>query len=194
MREGKLLYLVRSGSFRTWAEASPSNHAHRHALVAAEIAALAGEQDHAIDLYDRAIKLARESGFVQHEALASELAAKFHLRRQRTQVARGYMQEAWYAYRQWGANTKVKQLSERYASLLGSEVVPAGAQRPTALDDSTSTTSTTDSSRGLDLVSAVRATQALAGELELGSLLERLMRVMVENAVSRVSSIFFMSN
>src|SRR4030095_8306272 len=36
--------------------------------------------------------------------------------------------------------------------------------------------------RGLDLVAAVRATQALAGELELGSLLERLMRVMVENA------------
>jgi len=27
-------------TFRTWAEASPSNHAHRHALVAAEIAAL----------------------------------------------------------------------------------------------------------------------------------------------------------
>ena len=35
---------------------------------------------------------------------------------------------------------------------------------------------------GLELVTAVRATQALAGELELGNLLERLMRVMVENA------------
>jgi predicted ATPase/serine phosphatase RsbU (regulator of sigma subunit) len=167
-------------TFRTWAEASPSNHAHRHALVAAEIAGLAGEQDRAIDLYDRAIKLAREGGFIQHEALANELAAKFHLRRQRTQVARGYMQEAWYAYRQWGANAKVKHLGERYASLLGSDLAPA-APAATATD-STSATSTTDSSRGLDLVSAVRATQALAGELELASLLERLMRVMVENA------------
>jgi predicted ATPase/serine phosphatase RsbU (regulator of sigma subunit) len=169
-------------TFRAWAEASPSNHAHRHAMVAAEIAALAGEQDRAIDLYDQAIKLARESGFIQHEALASELAAKFHLRRQRTQVARGYMQEAWHAYRQWGANAKVKQLGERYATLLGSELAPAVAPRAAAGDDSTSATSTTDSSRGLDLVSAVRATQALAGELELDSLLERLMRVMVENA------------
>jgi predicted ATPase len=35
-------------TFRTWAEASPSNHAHRHALVAAEIAALTGESDRAI--------------------------------------------------------------------------------------------------------------------------------------------------
>jgi len=34
----------------------------------------------------------------------------------------------------------------------------------------------------LDLVTAVRDTQALAGELELGKLLERLMRVIVENA------------
>ena len=171
-------------TFRTWAEASPSNHAHRHALVAAEIAALAGEQDRAIDLYDQAIKLARESGFIQHEALASELAAKFHLRRQRTQVARGYMQEAWYAYRQWGANAKVKQLGERYAE----PPRQRGRHRPRRRGRRRSTTATSvDQQHGLVarawiLVSAVRATQALAGELELGSLLERLMRVMVENA------------
>jgi predicted ATPase/serine phosphatase RsbU (regulator of sigma subunit) len=168
-------------TFRTWAEASPTNHAHRHALVAAEIAGLAGEQDRAIDLYDQAVRQARENGFVQYEALGNELAAKFHLRRQRSQVARGYMQEAWYGYRQWGAKSKMKQLVERYPSMLASLAAPVpGAGGVAGVVDATTTR--TDSSRGLDLVTAVRATHALAGELELGSLLERLMRVMVENA------------
>jgi len=168
-------------TFRIWAEASPSNHAHRHALVAAEIAALAGDQQHAIDLYDQAIRLAGENGFVQYEALANELAGKFHLRRRRTQVARGYLEEAWHGYRHWGAHSKAKQLAQRYGNLLGAEAAPAPTAEPLTLVSDASAT-TTDSSRGLDLVTAVRATQALAGELELGNLLERLMRVMVENA------------
>jgi predicted ATPase/serine phosphatase RsbU (regulator of sigma subunit)/tRNA A-37 threonylcarbamoyl transferase component Bud32 len=168
-------------TFRRWAEASPSNHGHRHALVAAELAALAGEHDRAIDLYDKAISQARENGFIQHEALGNELAGKFHLRRRRVQVARGYLQEAWYAYQQWGAKAKLKQLAERYGNVLGNEFVVPAAPEP-SLAGATVTATTTDSSRGLDLVTAVRATQALAGELELDSLLERLMRVMVENA------------
>ena len=150
--------------------------------MAAEIAALTGEQDRAIDLYDQAIKLARDSGFIQHEALANELAARFHLRRQRSAVARAYMQEAWYGYRQWGAKAKAKHLAERHPDLLAG-VEQAPAPRPAGrAGRRRSSTSTTDSSRGLDLVTAVRATQALAGELELGGLLERLMRVLIENA------------
>jgi predicted ATPase/serine phosphatase RsbU (regulator of sigma subunit) len=169
-------------TFAKWAEACPANHAHRHALLAAEIAGLSGETDRAMELYDRAIKLAREQGFGYHEAEANELCAKYHLRKQRTAVARAYLQDACYGYQHWGATTKVRQLVERHPSLLaGFEQVGAVRGAAPAVT-STTHSSTTDSSRGLDLVTAVRATQALAGELELGSLLERLMRVIVENA------------
>ena len=131
----------------------------------------------------RRSKLARDNGFIQHEALANELAARFHLRKRRSQVARAYMHEAWYGYRQWGAKGKAKQLVEQHPDLLaGVEQAPATAPGQLVLGAGSSSTSTTDSSRGLDLVTAVRATQALAGELELGGLLERLMRVLVENA------------
>ena len=51
-----------------------------------------GERDRAIDLYDQAIRLAHDSGFIQNVALGNELAAKFHLRHGRSQVARAYMQ------------------------------------------------------------------------------------------------------
>src|SRR5207248_4764014 len=143
-----------------------------HGLVADEIARLAGDAERAIGLYDRAIHLARESGFLYHEAEANELAGMNHLRKQRTTVDRSYLQEAWYGYQQWGARTKTRQLAESYPALLAG-IEQAGASRPAPLSaDSTTHSSTTDSSRGLDLVTAVRATQAVAGELELGSLLE----------------------
>jgi len=167
-------------TFARWAEACPANHAHRHALVSAEIAGLSGETERAMELYERAIKLARENGFGYHEAEANELCAKYHLRKQRTGVARAYMLEACYGYQQWGATTKVRQLIERHPSLVAGFESPASGASPAVT--ATTHSSTTDSSRGLDLVTAVRATQALAGELELGSLLERLMRVIVENA------------
>jgi predicted ATPase/serine phosphatase RsbU (regulator of sigma subunit) len=168
-------------AFRLWAEASPANHAHRQALVAAELAALEGDQSGAIDLYDRAIALAREAGFVQHEALANERAAAFHLRKQRVAVARAYAQEAWHGYQRWGARHKLRALVERHGELGGGE---RGVREASAPDRSQtdSGTTTTYLSHGLDLVTAVRATQALAGELELGALLERLMRVLMENA------------
>jgi predicted ATPase/serine phosphatase RsbU (regulator of sigma subunit) len=170
-------------TFRLWAESSPANHAHRHALVSAEIAGLAGEQDRAMELYDQGIRLARENGFVYHDALGNELAAKFHLRRNRLVVARAYLQEASYAYQQWGAKSKTKQLAERYPSLLGgAQPAPRLGVGLPANDAGTHDSTTTETGRGLDLVTAVRATQALAGELELGKLLERLMRTMVENA------------
>jgi predicted ATPase/serine phosphatase RsbU (regulator of sigma subunit) len=169
-------------TFRKWAEASPANHAHRHALVAAEIAGLSGETERAMELYDRAIKLARENGFIYHEAEANELSGKYHLGRQRTGVARAYLQEACYGYQQWGATTKVRQLVASYPALLAGFEQTGTARGAAPSAAGTTHSSTTDSSRGLDLVTAVRATQALAGELELGSLLERLMRVIVENA------------
>jgi predicted ATPase/serine phosphatase RsbU (regulator of sigma subunit) len=169
-------------TFAKWAEASPANHAHRHALVAAEIAGLSGETDRAMELYDRAIKLARENGFIYHEAEANELCAKYHLRKERTAVARAYLQEASYGYQQWGATTKVRQLADTYRSLLAGFEQPIASTGAPLTVTGTTHSSTTDSARGLDLVTAVRATQALAGELDLGSLLERLMRVIVENA------------
>jgi serine phosphatase RsbU (regulator of sigma subunit) len=169
-------------SFRKWAEACPANHAHRLALVSAEIAGLGGETEQAMDLYDRAIRLAREGGFTYHEAEANELAAKYHLRKQRTAVARAYLQEAYYGYQQWGAKTKTRQLAESYPTLLAGVGQPATLRGSEMSSHGTTHSSTTDVSRGLDLVTAVRATQALAGELELGKRLERRMRVIVENA------------
>ena len=55
------------------AETYPPTFADKYALVSAEIARLEGRDADALRLYEQAIHLAREHGFVQNEGLAPRL-------------------------------------------------------------------------------------------------------------------------
>ena len=65
---------------QTWAENCPENFANRAALVGAEMARLDGRDRDAMDLYEQAIRSARDNGFVHNEAIANERAARFYTR------------------------------------------------------------------------------------------------------------------
>ena len=69
-----------------WADSYPPTFADKHALVAAEIARLEGREADARQLYEDAIQWAGENGFVQNEALAYEVAARFYSARGFTEV------------------------------------------------------------------------------------------------------------
>src|SRR5919198_2366728 len=88
-----------------WGENCPENFANRAALVGAEIARLEGRELEAMRLYEEAIRLAREHGFVQNEGLANELAARFYAARGFDKIAHTYLREARYCYLRWGATT-----------------------------------------------------------------------------------------
>ena len=64
-----------------WARHAPMNHAHKFYLVEAERARVTGHDRDAREYYDQAIDLAREHGYVNEEALANEVAARFYLAR-----------------------------------------------------------------------------------------------------------------
>ena len=68
---------------------------------------------------DRAIRLAQDHKFINEEALANELAAKFYLAWGKEKVAQTYMIEAYYCYARWGAKAKIDDLEKRYPRLLG---------------------------------------------------------------------------
>src|SRR5262249_2245157 len=138
-----------------------------------------GDAAEARDLYDRAIASAHEHRFLQDEALAYELSARFHAATGRAHVSRIYLQEARYAYERWGAAAKVRELEERYPKGLGR------AQRPAPSAGWTETGTTTTTQRGggaLDLRSVLKASQALSGEIVLERLLARLLHTVIENA------------
>ncbi len=159
-----------------WAHHAPMNHLHKYYLVEAERARIACNWADAREYYDRAISLARENEFLNEEALACELAGRFYLSRNQTHVARHYLQDAHYAYQQWGAAAKVRDLEARYPQF----VTPTA----TAKGGTVKTTSTSGRGSGeaLDLATVVRASQAIAGEIILDKLLGKLMNLVIENA------------
>ncbi|XZO04461.1 MAG: AAA family ATPase [Microcoleus sp.] len=159
-----------------WAQNAPMNHLHKWYLVEAEKQRVLGNKAEAIDLYDRAISLAQENQFLNEEALANELAAKFYLEWGKEKFAKIYMIDAYYGYVQWGATAKVKDLETRYPQLLN-------VTQPGRKNTQTSVSmTTTGSGNHVDITAVMKASQAISGEILLDKLLSSLMKILIENA------------
>ncbi|WP_224245601.1 trifunctional serine/threonine-protein kinase/ATP-binding protein/sensor histidine kinase [Hyalangium gracile] len=152
-----------------WAVNCPETFSSPAQLVRAERARLGGRLEEAMNAYEAAIRSARQNGFIQNVGLASELAANFYRKRQAPIIADAYAREARAAYVAWGAQGKVKHLDALWPHL-----VPSVA--------STSTTTTSTDSMQIDAITAVKAQQAISGEIVLERLVSTLMRVALENA------------
>ncbi|HEY9741305.1 MAG TPA: AAA family ATPase [Coleofasciculaceae cyanobacterium] len=163
-----------------WAHYAPMNHLHKFYLVEAEKARTLGQYWQAVEFYEQAIKGASDHQFIQEEALAYELGAKFYLERGTTKIAQTYMKEAHYAYTRWGAIAKVKDLEARYPQLL-----PKSATSKSITCTSTITTNSETGSQfgeALDLATFMKASQAISGEIILDKLLASLMTILIQNA------------
>ncbi|MBE8970082.1 AAA family ATPase [Nostocales cyanobacterium LEGE 12452] len=161
---------------RFWAHHAPMNYLHKWHLVEAERYRLLGQVVEAMDAYDRAIALARENEYLQEEALAKELAAKFYLANNRMTIAKAYLQEARYGYLRWGATAKIQQMDKQYHQLL-----EIGSERTEKRKVET-TESTSSKLEALDLETVLKACQAIASEILLDKLLAKLMTILIENA------------
>jgi predicted ATPase/signal transduction histidine kinase/GAF domain-containing protein len=174
-----------------WAASCPENFAHKYDLVNAILTGLSGQKLEAIELYDRAIAGAKVNEYIQEEALANELAAKFYLEWGQEKFAAGYMQEAYYCYSRWGATAKVADLEKRYPQLLAPILQPIRSTLSTnetifTLGAVTSTSSATCTSSSisdtLDLATILKAYQTISSEIELEKLLSSLLSIVIENA------------
>jgi predicted ATPase/GAF domain-containing protein/tRNA A-37 threonylcarbamoyl transferase component Bud32 len=164
-----------------WADHCPENFRHKYLLVAAEMARISGNWPEAMDLYDRAINSASANEFIQNEALANELAAKFWLGRSKPEFAQIYLKSAYQGYQLWGAHRKVADLEARYPQWLSAS--PAGIHNMQIL---TSLTSATSTSEAIDLAAVIKASQAISSEIDLDKLLAKLMRIAIENAGAQI--------
>ncbi|MEG4006678.1 AAA family ATPase [Microcoleus sp. Pol11C1] len=163
-----------------WAFHAPCNFQHKYDLVEAEKARIQGQIIEAMEYYDRAITGAQEQGYIQEEALASELAAEFYFSLGRDKFARIYVTQAYYGYIRWGAKAKVKDLESRYP-LVFSEMLMREAIS-IEINRTTTTSTTGGSSAVLDLSTVNKASLALAEEIVLDKLLDKLLKIVMENA------------
>ncbi|NJO07566.1 MAG: GAF domain-containing protein [Chloroflexaceae bacterium] len=168
-----------------WAQHAPMNYLHKWHLVEAERCRVLGQMAEAREHYDTAIAGAREHEYIQEEALAAELAGRFYLDRQQTDLAHFYLTTAHRAYAHWGATAKVQHLERTYpnmfsASLIRETLRPASTTQHTTRQRASTTGSVT--MQALDVASIIKASQAISGEMQLEALLTRLLHVLLENA------------
>jgi signal transduction histidine kinase len=146
------------------AENCPENFGNCAALVGAEIARIEGRELAAELLYETAIESARINSFVQNEAIAQEIAARFYAARGLQTVARACLQNARNLYSRWGALGKVKHLEQSFPSLRESHRL-AGPLLEL-----------------VDVQALASASQAVSSELDLSKLVETLLVIALKDA------------
>jgi predicted ATPase/serine phosphatase RsbU (regulator of sigma subunit)/tRNA A-37 threonylcarbamoyl transferase component Bud32 len=167
---------------KVWASHAPMNFEHRYHLVEAEKARVFGEELQAIDLYEKAIVLAKENKYLHEQALAYELSGEFYLARGMTRFAKTELKEAHYHYQQWGALAKVYDLEDRYPQFFSQTSTNSIEKLRSTTLLMSSVTPRMTSSVVLDLESVMKAAQTLSGEIVLKKLFEKMMHIVIENA------------
>lgn len=153
------------------AKRCPENHKHKYFLIKAEWARLMKKSHEADEWYEQSMDAARLYGHIHDLAMAAECYAKYTLRQGRLKLAKVYMVEAYEAYLQWGAAAKAADLEQKYGHLLD-------IRRESGLER-------------VDYLSVVLSAQALSGEMEMNSLLDKLMRIMLHNAGAEFGALLF---
>ncbi|NEQ35761.1 MAG: PAS domain S-box protein [Okeania sp. SIO3I5] len=180
---------------KRWADNAPMNFQHKYDLVCAEEQRLLGDRLAAMDYYDLAIAGAKENKYLQEEALANELAARFYLDWGKEKIAAVYLQEAYLCYNRWGAKAKTDNMEACYSDLLQPILQQTNAIDPVATlhsiaplhlsihsSGSSAQTSTGSINTAFDLTTIFKSAQALSESIDLSELLEKLTPMMLQTS------------
>ena len=182
-----------------WASQARENYQHKYDTIEAERCRISGKNIEAMELYDRAIAGAKDNEYIQEEALANELAARFYLKWGKEKIAAVYMQEAYYCYAHWGAKAKIEDIEQRYPQLL-TPIIERHKTELTAdktVTSSFKTTTITNTMSGvgiLDLAALMKATRTLSQEIESDHAIANLMQVILENAGAQTVALMLLDN
>lgn len=171
------------------ADQNPIDFQHKCDLLQAERYRVFGQIDRAMQYYDQAIAGAKKNNYIQDEALANELAARFYLDQGRERIAQLYLTDAYYAYSRWGAKAKIEQLEQHYFQLL----TPILQKTATFLNPLQTTLESisvriassltqTQATHVLDFATLFKLSQTLSSEIDLARLIDRLLQIVLESA------------
>ena len=175
-----------AGRLAGWSEnGCADNFQHMHEMLCGERARLARASD-SLQHYDAAIESARKAGYIQHAAMACELAALYLAEAGHSRAGHGYLQEALQLYRNWGAEAKGAQMVQRHPVLWS-----APATRSTATG---TVSSHSHETAGLDIVTVLKASAAISREIDQDRLLKTVLSIVLENAGAQRGALLLEDN
>lgn len=157
---------------KKWADRAPVNYINKYYMVKAEHLRILRKDLEAMAAYKKAISLSIENKYVNDEALANELAARFYLSRGYDDIASTYLNKAQSGYLRWGALAKISHMDKQNPELMSS---PESISRP-------------DSSSGprqsfiIDLQVLIKSLRTIAEENIHSKMIEKIIRTAIEFA------------
>ncbi|MBP6984991.1 MAG: AAA family ATPase [Alphaproteobacteria bacterium] len=161
---------------KKFSDHNPDNFLHLYLLGQAELARIQKKTLEAFDLYNNAIQVSQKNAYTRWTAIANERLGEMNLEMGYHGAAIYYISEAIYFFEQWGCNLKVKRLQEKYGhTLLQKQKLSNTPRTPVGF-------STTMMTGELDLMSLIKANQAISSEIILDKLLPKILKVVTESA------------
>ncbi|MHA6533026.1 helix-turn-helix transcriptional regulator [Paenibacillus sp. BAC0078] len=192
--------------YKKWAALSPDNYRPRSDLLQAEFARASGEFMRAEELYDKAIRGAREQDDIQITSLSGELAASHYWSRGNKKTALFYLQLAFEAYTEWGVQVKLTQVEkllqhwqQRENADPASESVPIPAGR-SALEHTAEVAvhgnpgNVPGAFDNFDLAAILKTTQAITNQMDIDTVLAEIMNTIMKYAGASKGALLMGSN
>lgn len=179
--------------FRKWAASNSGSYQARFDLLQAEYERAKGRRAAAEELYDKAIREAREEGDCHVAALAGERAALHYEGLNKKRTALHYLQAASEAYTRWGVTIKVEPLERRLREWSHSEEPVLTDLSDSRTDSATLTEQgrsgsagaperATQVMEGLDLIAILKTTQSMTHPLDIDTVLGEIMNALTRYA------------
>ena len=170
MKEQEVLEIVKEKlkKVEDWVQKSEANYIQKYLILKAEFNRVIGNQLEAIKLYNDAIEKASKDDFIQDTAYALELLGLYHLEMKNNAIAEVYLQKASEYYEKWGALSKVDHIKTQYLS----------TKKKRLKFENTIKTNEVN----IDLHSILLAAQTLSQEIEINSLIKKMMQIVMVNS------------
>lgn len=159
------------------AKYAPFNFQHLYDVVCAEMKAMEGKYEEALRLYEKSMFEAKKNKRPYHYGLICEITAQRYLKMGIKKTASFYIKEAYASFLTWGAIGKVESMKEKYKDILFSS------------SDFQSLLSVNNDLSSIDLKAIAKVAQTISSEIERKKLLEKLMKIIMQNSGSTMGHI-----
>ncbi|MGE7021234.1 ATP-binding protein [Solibacillus cecembensis] len=150
--------------FKKWANEAPHHYEHLYLTLLAEFHFLNKDYAQASLFYDQALQLTKVYHFPQDEAMIYERAGKLFIKLNQSAKARYYISQSINKLREWGAFTIANHWGNEYSHFI---IQQTQAIQPTL---------------SYDMISLLETTHALANEMSIEELLQKLLISILKQA------------
>ncbi|MBN1500086.1 MAG: AAA family ATPase [Spirochaetes bacterium] len=172
--------------FKKWDKISKTNFSFFYNILLAEYYGLLKKEEKAIKLFNSAIEAADYAEKNNEQALANELCAKYFYKIGKLNISKVFMSNAVNHYLNWQADAKVESLKRLYPKITSSIKINPDHY---ILNESPLKMSGTSKAEIIDISSVMKAGMAISEEIKISSLLNKMIRILIENAGAQKGSL-----